>query len=139
MLDYLWNKKEHYLGPMALMEAWMQHENITNATTAKESNGVHLLTEVNLLLPQKTRYPKLMTYLSTLESMTIMTQQVPASFGDRCQFSGGACNVIVMDEYDETVYFYSRIFGTKWCGKKIRTNCTTHGMLLERLKLSKGG
>ncbi|KAL3781889.1 hypothetical protein ACHAWO_010051 [Cyclotella atomus] len=138
MLDYMNSNKKHYLGPMALMESWVQIANITNATTAQSKDGVHLLAEANLMeLAKLLPYPKIMAYLES--NFTTMLQQVPVQFGDRCQFSAGACNVMVMDELDETVYFYSRVIGTTWCGKKIRSNCTTAGMLAERLKMAKGG
>jgi hypothetical protein len=140
MLDYMKSNNKHYLGPMSLMESWAQIENVTNKTTAqsKSKNGVHLLGEANLMeLANLLPYSKIMPYLAS--NFTTMTQRVPAYFGDRCQFSGGQCNFIVMDEQDETVYFYSRVLGTKWCGKKIRTNCTTAGMLAERLKKVTGG
>ena len=126
-----------YLGPMSLMEAWVQLENVTNATNAKiDSNGVYLLAEVNLNDQQSTKqYNRLRDVLKTKNAFEVM-QRVPSIHGDRCQFSGGACNVIVLDELDETLYFYSRVLGTKWCGKKVRHNCTTHGLLLERLGLA---
>ena len=111
-------------------------ENITNATLAQDNNGVHLLMEVNHFEHKETQYKPLMVYMNSTEGYAAMFQRVPSYFGDRCQFSGGACNVVVVDEYDDIVYFYSRILGTRWCGKKIRSNCTTHGMLLERLKVS---
>ena len=138
MLHRLRKGTGYYLGPMALMEAWIQIENITNATTAPDKNDVHLMTEVNLNdLSNAIPYKRILSYVLKGEDYLTMTQRVPLYFGDRCQFSAGACNVLVMDEHDETVYFYSRILGTRWCGKRIRNNCTTYGMIMEKIRLSK--
>ena len=133
-----------YLGPMSLLEAWRVHrEGMPNATNNAESpeinNGSYLLREVNLMDPQSTQlYKTLANVLDTTNFLDLM-QRVPRHHGDRCQFSAGACNAVVMDEWDETLYFYSRILGTTWCGKKIRDNCTTHGLLLKRLHLQSKG
>lgn len=128
-----------YLGPMSLLEAWRAiREGISNTTNAQSTeinNRSYLLGEVNLLDSKSTHlYKKLQNVLDTTNFLDMM-QRVPSHHGDRCQFSAGACNIVVLDESDETLYFYSRILGTTWCGKIIRNNCTTHGLILERLRL----
>ena len=125
MKDRLWENNRHYLGPMALMDAWMQVENITASTHTKAINkGLHLLEEVNMNVPESTKQHENLTELLASKGMM---QHVPKPYGDRCQFSSGACNVIVVDagERDETLYFYSRVFGTTWCGKLISNDCTS--------------
>ena len=89
MLEYLKKKNEYLLGPMALMDAWIQIENITNATSDQERNGAHLLMEVNYLEHKETQYKPLRIYMNSTEGYQAMFQRVPSHFGDRCQFSGG--------------------------------------------------
>ena len=72
------------------------------------------------------KHERLLNYVSNAEIYKNITQNVPSQFGDRCRFSAGQCNYIVMDENDGTIYMYSRVLGTKWCGRRIGTNCTTY-------------
>ena len=140
MLEYLEKNKGNYLGPLSLLEAWKEFENSTTATTYKENNGVRLLMEINLMkIRSAVKHERLLNYVSNAEIYKNITQNVPSQFGDRCQFSAGQCNFIVMDENDETIYMYSRVLGTKWCGRRIGTNCTTNGMLMEKFLLRDNG
>eukprot|EP00804_Cyclotella_cryptica_P013843 CCRYP_018162-RA/>CCRYP_018162-RA protein AED:0.02 eAED:0.02 QI:731/1/1/1/1/1/3/1817/233 len=113
-----------HLGSMSLMEAWkVQAEgtsNATNAQSTERSNASYLLGEVNLMDPQSTQLYNKLTNLLNTTNVLGMLQRVPSHHGDRCHFSAGACNVVVLDESNETLYFYSWILGTTWCGKKIR-------------------
>ena len=137
MLEYLKKNKGNYLGPLSLLEAWKEFDNRTNATTSKESNEVYLLMELNLMKSvSAVKHELTVDYVLNSEIYKNMIQKVPSHFRDSCQFSAGQCNFIVMDENDQTIYMYSRILGTKWCGKRIRTNCTTAGMSMESLGLS---
>lgn len=114
MVEMLWGNNRYYLGPMSLMRAWL---NVTDAN----DDDTHLLAEVNMDVHQSIQqYPKLNNLLST--SRDEMVQNVPKEFVNRCQFSSGACNVVVLDEKDETIYFYSRLIGTTWCGRQME--CT---------------
>ena len=123
MKDRLWENNRHYLGPMALMDAWMQVENVTVSSHDKAINtGLHLLEEVNMNNPASTKQHENLTELIQANDML---QHVPKRYGERCQFSSGACNVIVVDanKRDETLYFYSRVVGTTWCGKLVSGDC----------------
>ena len=106
-----------FLGPTALMEAWMEAENITNASRANYIlNNVHLLNEVHLhSLSEVSKHPKLSVVLASPIGFNLI-QRIPRGYGDDCQFQEGACNFVVLDESDGSVYFYSRVIGTNWCG-----------------------
>jgi hypothetical protein len=149
MLNLLWDNNRHYLGPISLMNAWLLRENVTAKNYTKASNiDVHLLAEVNMNQPNAiNQYTKLRDLLATKRNQ--MMQNVPRlyEYGDECRFSSGACNIIVLDETDESVYFYSRLLGTTWCGKMIQiskcaasneeardTDLIGHGMASERPK-----
>lgn len=109
MVERLWKNDRRYLGPMSLMDAW---KNLTDV------NDVYLLAEVNLKESNSIkRHAKLKELFET--SKYQLTQHVPEVFEGSCQFSSGACNVIVVDDADETVFFYSRLIGTTWCGKQL--------------------
>jgi len=143
MREALWGERPRgkYLGPTALMEAWMEVEHVTNVSNVQNGkNGIHLLAEVDLMNSTSiSKHVKLVNVLASNDG-THLYQRVPISGGDeRCQFSGGACNVVVISELDETLYFYSRVLGTKWCGKRLMDvgDCTDKGVMLERIKLSK--
>jgi len=138
MLDALWEERPRgkYLGPTALMEAWMEVENVTNVWNVK--NGVYLLNEAKLNEPSSiSKYTKLAHVIASKGGLDLI-QRVPIGHGDNCQFSSGACNVVVVSESDETLYFYSRVLGTKWCGKRLMDDgeCTTESVLLERFRQS---
>ena len=106
-----------YLGPTALMEAWMEVENITNASNAYyEVNNVHLLDEVHLRnLGEVSKHPKLSMILASTTGFNLI-QHIPRGYGDDCQFQTGACDFVVLNESDGSIYFYSRVLGTEWCG-----------------------
>jgi hypothetical protein len=110
-----------FLGPTALMEALMEVENITNATDAKYNvNNVHLLNEVNLCDPSEvSKHPKLSVALASKIGSNLILR-IPRGYGDDCQFQEGACNFVVLDESDGSIYFYSRVLGTEWCGSLIQ-------------------
>ena len=140
MLDALWEERPRgkYLGPTALMEAWMELENVTNVWSVKNGNGVYLLNEAKLNEPSSiSKYVKLANVIASKGGLDLI-QRVPIGHGDNCQFSSGACNVVVVSESDETLYFYSRVLGTKWCGKRLMDDgdCTTESVLLERFRQS---
>lgn len=117
MVEMLWANNRHYLGPMSLMNAWL---NVTNAN----NDDTHLLAEANMNVPQSIhQYSKLNDLMST--SRDELVQHVPKEFNEQCQFSSGACNVVVLDEMDETIYFYSRLIGTTWCGKQMECTKST--------------
>ncbi|KAL7533276.1 hypothetical protein ACHAXR_005140 [Thalassiosira sp. AJA248-18] len=130
MLDALYGDRtrEQYLGPTALMQSWMETNNWTN--------GVHFLAEAKLDDPKKiSRHKRIANLIASKDGLELM-QWIPTGHGDRCQFSSGACNVVVIDELDETLYFYSRVMGTTWCGKRLHEHgeCTSESVaLLERL------
>lgn len=133
MLDILSGKRETknnmYLGPGSLMEAWMEVMNITHMSDASaaaaaavvannnDNNGIYLLQEVNLNnIEQTTKYTNLSNILS---SSTDLLQRVPLSHTKDCVLSTGGwnvCNYVVIDEMDGSMYFYSRVLGTPFCG-----------------------
>jgi len=106
-----------WLGPTALMEAWMEVENVTNASSVNfDVNNVHLLTEVHLTNPTDvSKYQKVSDSLASINGFKLI-QRVPRGYGDDCQYRGGACDHAVLDEADGRIYFYSRVLGTTWCG-----------------------
>ena len=113
-----------YLGPTALMEAWLEVTNVNhplNVDLSVEQNlkyGVYLLTEVSMISDSISKYKSLSNAIAKKGGVGLM-QRVPKGHGDDCQFSSGACNAVVIDESsNETLYFYSRVLGTKWCGKR---------------------
>ena len=117
--------KGKYLGPTALMEAWLEVININhplNVDLSVEQNlkyGVHLLTEVSLISDSVSKYKKLSNAIAKEGGLRLM-QSIPRGHGDSCQFTSGACNAVVIeDSSQETLYFYSRILGTKYCGKRM--------------------
>jgi len=147
MLDTLYGERPQgkYLGPTALMEAWMEVNNITNPSAVnyneQKANGVYLLNEVNMNAGRSIGNYKKISNVIAAEGGMALYQHIPTGHGDHCKFSGGACNVVVIDELDETLYFYSRILGTTWCGKKVHEEgeCTTEGDLLKRISDSESG
>lgn len=142
MLEALWQERTRgkYLGPTALMEAWMEAENVTNAWHAKGGrNGVHLLTEASLQESKSiSRHGKIANVMASKDGVHLY-QHLPRGHGESCQFSSGACNHVVISQPDETLYFYSRVLGTKWCGKRLMDDgeCTDQGVLLERIRQAK--
>ncbi|EED86847.1 predicted protein [Thalassiosira pseudonana CCMP1335] len=96
---------DEHLGPMALMQAWLQEYNVTDPTSRNMNHEVWLLTE---------------KYLEEVQSIqpSIPLQVIPTGHGGKSLFRGGACNFFVVDEIDDSVYFYSRVLGTAWCGMR---------------------
>ena len=85
--------------------------------------------------PGVAKYKNISNVLASKDGVDLL-QHIPAGHGaDTCQFSSGACNVVVLDESDEGLYFYSRVLGTKWCGKRIKEDgeCSTKENLLARI------
>lgn len=134
MLDILIGKRttknNMYLGPGSLMEAYMEVMNITHISDASaaaaaavtnnnnaNNNGIYLLQEVNLNNNEQTsKYTNLSNILS---SSTDLLQRVPSSHTEDCVLSTGGwnvCNYVVMDDVDDSMYFYSRVLGTPFCG-----------------------
>jgi len=145
MREALWGERRRgkYLGPTALMEAWMEVEHVTNVWNVQNGkNGIHFLAEANLMnLKSTSKHVKLANVIASNDGMHLY-QQVPLSGGDEsCQFSSGACNVVVISELDETLYFFSRVLGTKWCGERLMDmgECTDKGVILGRINLEKNG
>ena len=120
MLQALYQERPQgkYLGPTALMEAWLEIEQVPHPLSTNETNGIYMLTEVNLNdAKAMSQYKNLSKAIAKNE--TELLQRIPFGFGNKCQFSSGACNFAVVDPHDETLYFYSRVLGTRWCGQII--------------------
>jgi len=103
MKDALWGERDRglYLGPSALSQAYLEAGNVTEPRSLKVIDRTHLLTESSV---------------ETQEEVSMLPKQnVPPGF-DSCEIGLGACNFVVTD-IDHTVHFYSRILGTRWCGK----------------------
>ncbi|KAL3789074.1 hypothetical protein ACHAW5_009813 [Stephanodiscus triporus] len=102
-----------WLGPTALMEAWMEVENVTNASSVNfDVNNVHLLTEVHLANPTDvSKYQTVSDSLASINGFSLI-QRIPRGYGDDCQYQTGACDYAVLDEADGRIYFYSRVLGT---------------------------
>ena len=131
MLDILMGKRaaknNMYLGPGSLMEAWIEVMNITDISMSNNNNdnnndsGVYLLQEVNLNNNEQTsKYTNLSNILSSSSSSdSDLLQRVPSSHTQDCVLSTGGwnvCNYVVMDDVDGSMYFYSRVLGTPFCG-----------------------
>ena len=113
IVEMLWKNNRHYLGPMSLIDAWK------NITAITGDDDIHLLAEVNMNQPKSIqKYTKLKETIDTSKAQ--LTQNVPTDYENKkCKFSSGACNVVVVDEADETLFFYSRLVRTTWCGKQM--------------------
>ena len=120
-------KNNMYLGPGSLMEAWIEVMNITDISMSNNNNdnnndsGVYLLQEVNLNNNEQTsKYTNLSNILSSSSSSdSDLLQRVPSSHTQDCVLSTGGwnvCNYVVMDDVDGSMYFYSRVLGTPFCG-----------------------
>jgi hypothetical protein len=114
LLDLLNGKrgKRHLLGPVAVLEAWFEVEHVSyfqaerGKNNGNKNEANHLLMEVEI---------------DPLQHKNLPMQTLPTGYGDKCLYSpGNVCNYIVMDESDDTVYFYSRTQGTRWCHKRMR-------------------
>lgn len=88
------------LGTQALQDAWAElaREDPSIASTGRNKK-VYLLSEV--------------IHDDRFDSIPKQQQE---SFGPPL-FSAGTCDYIVADKEEKSVYFYSRIVGTTWCGK----------------------
>ena len=129
MLDILSGKRQTknnmYLGPGSLMEAYMEIMNIThismyNNNNDNDNSGIYLLQEVNLNNNEQTsKYANLSNILLSSNSDDSLLQRVPLSHTEDCVLSTGGwnvCNYVVMDDVDGSMYFYSRVLGTSFCG-----------------------
>jgi hypothetical protein len=127
MLDILSGKRQTknnmYLGPGSLMEAYMEVMNITHISMYNDNDnesGIYLLQEVNLNNNEQTsKYTNLSNILLSSSSDDSLLQRVPSSHTEDCVLSTGGwnvCNYVVMDDVDGSMYFYSRVLGTPFCG-----------------------
>lgn len=114
-----------YLGPGSLMGAWMEVKNITDLSNTKnDDNDTYLLQEINLNdRRQVSMYKNLADVLGSVTGSDLL-QHVPGGHEDDCKLSTGTwnvCNYAVLDEVDGSLYFYSRVLGTSYCGVCIST------------------
>ena len=114
-----------YLGPGSLMGAWMEVKNITDLSNTKnDDNDTYLLQEINLTdRRQVSMYKNLADVLGSVTGSDLL-QHVPGGHEDDCKLSTGTwnvCNYAVLDEVDGSLYFYSRVLGTSYCGVCIST------------------
>lgn len=113
MLETLSGKRQPvsdlYLGPGSLVEAWMEVQNVTDLSNARNddnNSGTYLLREANLEAQPHPRGSDLL-------------QRVPSGHRHDCMLSTGSwhvCSYVVLDDDDERLYFYSRVLGTAFCG-----------------------
>lgn len=106
-------KQRLLMGPVALMEAWM------SLSLRLKTNSTYLLTETTMMKP---------TIGSTTDYDVLPKQYIPVDYGDACLYAPsvyphGVCNYVVLDENDNNaIYFYSHMLGTRWCGKRMRND-----------------
>ena len=128
MLEMLQKKRRRspLFGPVALLQAWEEEgRSFYNNGTIYDNDGAYLLVEgnANTLTREYSTISRAMK-----RKKHLLTQKVPTAFSanpeDICEFSAGLCDFIVIDDADETLYFYSRILGTELCGKLLQ--CRSH-------------
>lgn len=132
MLEILRNERESrgWLGPTAFIDAWMEVLNVTEVSTRKSNgeNGRYLLTECLLTDSDPPPSSKCKDLLSAVvpnnEMSSELLQRSPSDQGGlTCQDPPwDHCNYVVLDDSSnsggqEQLHFYSRIVGTKYCGK----------------------
>ena len=131
MLETLQKKRRRspLFGPVALLQAWEEGgRSLYNNGTIYDNDGAYLLVEENIetLTPREYRTIS----RAIMRKKDLLTQKVPPAFAanpeDSCEFSAGGCDYIVIDDSDETLYFYSRILGTELCGKLLCNIDFTH-------------
>lgn len=109
-----------YLGPGSLMEAWMEVQNITDLSNTKNDDyDTYLLKEINLNDQLQVSMYKNLSDVLVSETGSDLLQRVPGDHEDDCKLSTGTwnvCNFAVLDEGDGSLYFYSRVLGTTYCG-----------------------
>ncbi|KAL3775533.1 hypothetical protein ACHAW5_001552 [Stephanodiscus triporus] len=109
-----------YLGPGSLMEAWMEVQNITDFSNTKNDDyDTYLLKEINLNDQLQVSMYKNLSDVLMSETGSDLLQRVPGDHEDDCKLSTGSwnvCNFAVLDEGDGSIYFYSRVLGTTYCG-----------------------
>ena len=99
-----------------------------NTTENDEADGSYLLIEsrVENIMPSK-NVGKIPLQVNNWWKSTLK-QKLFLGPGNNCKTTGGACNFVVIDESEdhaETLYFYSRVMGTRWCWGLIgQENCT---------------
>jgi len=107
--------KRHLLGPVALEEAWMEAEHV-GIWEAEHGDNNGNKNEDNHFLRESP--------IDDLQNRKLPNQNPPTGYGDpnsRCLYTRfNYCNFAVMDESDDTIYFYSRIQGTVGCQKRMR-------------------
>ena len=84
--------------PHSIDGAWMEVENITNASSASYVlNNVHLLNEVHLHSPSEvSKHPKLSDALASTIGFNLI-HRIPRGYGNDCQFQEGAHNFVALD------------------------------------------
>lgn len=132
MLEALQGKRPRgsNFGPTALEEAWIEEgkdkyrstvEN--NDRTTIDNGGAYFLIEGSEKALKRDGYTKISNVLR--RNRNSLSQKVPTlGNGTDCKFVNGVCNFFVIDGSDETLYFYSRILGTRWCGRLESFQCT---------------
>jgi hypothetical protein len=134
MLEALQGKRRRgkNLGPTALQEAWEEEEEERNNNRKTDQNnnratndndGAYFLIEGNANALTRGGYSKISKVLK--RNRHSLSQKVPSSGHDTdCKFVNGLCDFVVIDGSDETLYFYSRILGTRFCGRLGSFQCT---------------
>jgi hypothetical protein len=125
MLEALQGKRRRggHLGPTALLEAWEEEEEERrnynrktdqNNNRTSDNDDAYFLIEGNAHSLTRDGYSEISKVLK--RNWHSLSQKVPNGLDPDCKFSSGTCNFYVIDGADETLYFYSRILGTRWCG-----------------------
>ena len=130
MRDALYGDRERgkYLGPSALSEAYLEASNSTDYKSKPfpSIKGARLLTEAQLP-PQDQRgrcrrrvgpADGAVSLENRADLCTLPKQAKPPGFESCVGVQTSACNFVVFDS-EMTVYFYSRVLGTRWCGQAL--------------------
>jgi hypothetical protein len=117
-----------YLSPTSLIDASMEVLNVTDVSSVinNDENGMHLLMECHLAdTNPSSKCKELISAVVPKELGSEFIQRRPSGSGLKCQDpQWNICNYVVLDDSSsiggQQLYFYSRVVGTRYCGKECK-------------------